>query len=205
MTDGGSATATVPRIRGQIFTARVDFLRQAHGNEALQALLAELPAEDRELLRGVDRDTWYPLAALMRLDRAICARLYAGDPGAYETLGAASARHRTEWLGEHATLVNPHGFFSRVAEEHRRFHDFGRAEYRRTGFTEGELAFTGYSAPDEVFCRSSVGYFRGVIEYLTRVPGIVEEVDCQCHGRPACRFRMRWMGSGKWGRAGGGR
>ncbi len=200
MDDGVTATATEPRIRGQIFTARVEFLRQAHGGDALQALLADLPPADREALRGVDREAWYPFATLMRFDRLICERLYGGDPAAYETLGAASARHRTEWLGEHATLVNPHGFFARVAEDHSRFHDFGTAAYRRTGFTEGELSFAGYAKPDDVFCRSSVGYFRGVIEYLTRVPGIVEEIDCQCHGRPVCRFRLRWMGSGKWGR-----
>lgn len=201
MTERGAATATVPRIRGQIFKARVEFLRDAHGSDAIHALVAELTPADREILRGVDREGWYPLAALMRLDRAICQRFYGGDPACYETLGAASARHRTEWLGQHATLVNPHGFFARAAEEHRRFHDFGRAEYRRTGFTEGELAFSGYEQPDEVFCRSSVGYFRGVIEYLTRVPGIVEEIECQCDGRPACRFRLRWMGSGKWRQA----
>jgi len=185
-------------MKGQIFLARLEYLRDSHGAEGLQRVLAALQAEDRDRLTAVGREAWYPFAMLMRLDKAIAGVLAPGDPTIYERLGAASSRHRTEWLGEHARLVNVHGFLSRVADEHRRFHTFGHAAYHRTGFTEGELLYSEYPEVDEVWCRASRGYFRGAIEFLTGGPVTVEESQCQCRGDGACVFRMRWSGSGAY-------
>lgn len=183
-------------MSGQIFLARLEYLREYHGSEGLQRVLAALTAEDRGRLAGADRGDWYPFAMLMRLDRAIAGALAPGDPAIYDRLGVASSRHRTEWLGEHARLINVHGFLSRVADEHRRFHTFGRAAYQRTGFTEGEISYSEYPEVDEIWCRASCGYFRGAIEFLTGAPASVQEVQCQCRGDAACLFHMRWMGSG---------
>jgi hypothetical protein len=185
-------------MSGQIFLARLEYLREFHGSEGLQRVLASLPAQDRSSLTGADREAWYPFALLMRLDRAIAGVVAPDDPEIFERLGAASSRHRTEWLGEHARLVNVHGFLSRVAEEHRRFHTFGKAAYQRTGFTEGEIAYSEYPEVDEIWCRASRGYFRGAIEMLTGGPVSIHEVTCQCRGEAACLFRLRWMGTGSY-------
>jgi hypothetical protein len=183
-------------VRGQILLARLEYLREFHGSEGLQRVLAALAAEDRARLTGVDREDWHPFGTLLRLDKAIADVLAPGDAGIYERLGEASARHRTEWLGEHARLVNPHGFLSRVADEHRRFHTFGKAVYHRTGFTEGEVAYSDYPEKDLMWCRASRGYFRGAIEFLTGGAVKVEETKCQCRGDDACVFELHWMGSG---------
>jgi hypothetical protein len=183
-------------MSGQIFLARLEYLREHHGSEGLQRVLAALTAEDRSCLSGADREAWYPFAMLMRLDRAIAGVLAPGDPAIYERLGEASSRHRTEWLGEHARLVSVHGFLSRVADEHRRFHTFGKAVYQRTGFTEGEISYSDYPEVDEIWCRASCGYFRGAIELLTGGPARVQERQCQCRGHEACIFNMNWMGTG---------
>lgn len=183
-------------MKGQIFLARLEYLRESHGGEGLRRVLARLPDADRSRLTSVDREAWYPFGLLMRLDRAIAEVVSPSDPTIYERLGVASSRHRTEWLGEHARLISVHGFLSRVAEEHRRFHNFGKAEYRRTGFTEGQLAYSDYPELDEIWCRASCGYFRGAIEFLTGGPAGVEERQCQCRGDAACVFHVHWSGSG---------
>ena len=185
-------------MKGQIFLARLEYLRDSHGAEGLQRVLAALQAEDRDRLTAVGRETWYPFAMLMRLDKAIAGVLAPGDPTIYERLGAASSRHRTEWLGEHARLVNVHGFLSRVADEHRRFHTFGKALYHRTGFTEGEIAYSECPEVDLVWCSASRGYFRGAIEFLTGGPVAVDERKCQCRSDEACVFKLRWMGTGSF-------
>ncbi|MBI3932951.1 MAG: TIGR02265 family protein [Acidobacteria bacterium] len=188
-----TAPGGAPQLRGQLLQARLQYLSK-QGEAAGERVLSSLAAEDREALGSLDREAWYPFGLLIRLDRAIARVLAPGDEGIFERMGEASARHRTEWLGEHATLVSPHGFLSRAAEDHRHFQDFGRASYRRTGFTAGELTFAGYPELDESYCRSAAGYFRGSVALLTGGPVTVEERECQCRGDAACVFAVRWSG-----------
>lgn len=172
--------------------ARFDYLSDVHGTQAAARVLDALEADDRSLLRSLVRESWYPFALLMRLDHTLARLLAGGDPAFFEELGRHSARHRTEWLGEHAALISVHAFLSRVAEQHRSFHDFGRALYRRTGFHSGELAFHDYPEVDAAFCRSSRGYFSGVLALLTERACEVIEATCQCRRDAACLFRLRW-------------
>ncbi len=182
----------VARVRGQLLQARLDYLREAHGSAELARVLGALHASDRECLRALTREGWFPFELLIRLDHVLARLLGNGEARFFEELGRASARHRTEWLGEHAALVNVHAFLSRVADEHHRFHDFGRAAYRRSGFTSGELSFWDYPLVDASFCAASRGYFLGVLELLTGHAARVEEVTCQCHGARACTYHLRW-------------
>lgn len=186
------SAACAPRIKGQLLIARFDYLSDVHGTQAAARVLEALSAEDIGLLRSLVREAWYPFALLMRLDRTLARLLAGGDPSFFEELGRHSARHRTEWLGEHAALVSVHAFLSRVADQHRSFHDFGRASYQRTGFHSGELAFRDYPEVDEAFCGSSRGYFRGVLKLLTDGAAEVVEAACQCRRDAACLFRLRW-------------
>jgi len=184
--------AAIPRIRGQIFQARLAYLRERYGPQGTAAVRAALPEEERKILESVHRQGWYPLRTLLALDRVIGASLAPDDPDIYEHLGAASARHRTEWLGEQARLMSVHGFLSRVAEEHRRFHDFGHAVYRRIGFTKGELSFSEYPEFDDVYCLSARGYLRSAVEFMTGGGALVDEKSCQCRGDAACVFALSW-------------
>lgn len=181
-----------PHLKGQLFAARLDYLRRNHHSDAIAKVLAELPEADRALLKGLDREGWYPFGTLVRFDRTVARLLAPGDPGIFDRLGAASSRVRNEWLGEHASLISPHAFLSLVAEEHQRFHTFGRASYVRTGFTEGEIAFSEYPELDETYCLGARGYIRATVELLTNAPASVEERRCQCRGDDACAFWVHW-------------
>ena len=181
-----------PLVRGQLFLARFIWLRAHHGEESVDAVLSQLTAAEREPLRGVDRQGWYAWASFVHLDQAI-ARLFAPhDPLIFERLGAASATQRTEWLGEHASLVSVHAFLSRVAEDHHEFQNFGRAEYRRSGFEEAEIELSDYPVAYESYCRSALGFIRAAVELLARAPAQVEEPLCQARGDACCRFKVRW-------------
>ena len=189
---GPLAPRPTANIKGQLFEARLAWLREKHGADAVERVLDALPEEDRAVLRGVSREAWYPFGVLIRLDGVIASVLEPDNAAIYEELGMASARHRTEWLGDHARLVSVHGFLSRAAEDHRRFHDFGTAVYRRVGFYGGELEYSGYPESYVVFCRSSRGYFQRAVELLTKAEVTVEESTCQAQGGESCLFRIRW-------------
>src|SRR5689334_20383823 len=104
-----------PHLKGQLFLARFEYLRQHHGPASIETVLRSLPKGTCDLLRGVDRERWYPFSALSLLDTAIAQLEAPLGEDTFDRLGSESARHRTEWLGEHARLFSPHGFLSRVA------------------------------------------------------------------------------------------
>lgn len=182
----------VPSLKGRFFQARFEYIREYYGYDALAGVLAALPETERLRLEGLDRDAWYPFRSLNVLDRCIAQCLAPDDPGLYERLGAMSARYRADLLGEHARLINVHGFLSRVADEHGQLHTFGRISYRRLGFTEGEFHVSDFPEVDEVYCRGSRGYLRAAVELLTGGPAEVSEAGCQCNGEPACVYRLKW-------------
>jgi uncharacterized protein (TIGR02265 family) len=179
-------------LSGQFFVARIEYLRRSHGAEGVRRVLEGLAESDQAQLRGVDAKAWYSFGTLVRFDRMVARLLAPGDPTIYDRLGAACSRFRNEWIGPHAALVSPHAFLSRVADEHRRFHDFGRADYRRAGFTSGAIAFSEFPELDEVFCQGMRGFLRASLELLTAGPVASEESECQARGGPACRFELRW-------------
>jgi hypothetical protein len=181
-----------PCLRGHLFHVRFEYVREYYGYEALAAVMVALPAAERRRLAGLDRDGWYPFRSLNLLDRCIAQRLAPDDPGLFERLGAMSARHRTDLLGEHARLVNVHGFLSRLVDEYGEHATFGRLAYRRLGFTEGELRASGFPEVDEVYCRGGRGYLRAAVELLTGGPVEVLETECQCRRQPACVYRIKW-------------
>jgi len=181
-----------PSLKGRFFQVRFEYVREYYGYDALAKVMAALPAGERRLLEGLDRDAWYPFRSLNALDRCIARSLAPDDPGLFERLGAMSARHRADLLGEHARLINVHGFLSRLADEHHQFHTFGRIAYRRLGFTVGEISAAEFPEVDEVYCRGARGYLRAAVELLTGGPVEVFEISCQCDGQPACVYRLKW-------------
>ena len=183
---------TPGQLRGQLLLSRLEYVRAEHGPAAVERVLRALPEEERARLGGLTRDAWYPFRSLTQLDRAIVSTLGQGDDRLLVELGRASARHRTELLGEHATLVSAHAFLARLAEEHRRFHTYGRAEYRRLGFRHGRISYFDYPETDPVYCLSGLGYIMGAVEQLSGAPARVEEISCQCRQDPSCCFDVTW-------------
>jgi hypothetical protein len=179
-------------LRGQLLQSRFAFLRQ-QAPGTVERVLGALPEEERLVLRGLQPDGWYPFRTLVRLDHAIADVLAGGDPRVFEELGRASARDRTELLGEHAPLVNVHAFLSRTVEAHRRFHNFGKAEYRRLSFTQGQIVYSDYEEVDPSYCLGGKGYLQGAVEMLSGGEARVVELTCQCREDRECRFDLAWQ------------
>lgn len=181
-----------PHLSGILIAARFEFLRQVHGSDTLRRVIDALPGEERARLVGVERDALYPFSTLMVLDRTIAAIVPEGE-SAYDALGEHSARLRNEWLGEHNTLVSPHAYLSRLADDHHRLQSFGQARYKRIGFGEGEISYFAYPELDPIFCRSGRAFLRASLEQLVGKGAVsVEERRCQSRGDEACVFALRW-------------
>src|SRR5687768_6872137 len=75
-----------PHLTGQIFLARLEYLKDKHGAAAIDQVLSGLPAGIGEKLRGIDRERWYPFSALIHLDTAIAGLETEGQADIFERL-----------------------------------------------------------------------------------------------------------------------
>jgi len=181
-----------PHVRGYALLARFDYLKATRGIPGIASVLEACPAPEREQLRGVEAQRWYPFSSLIRLDEAIAKVVGARDSRVFEGLGEASARRRAAWLGPDARLINVHTFLSRLAEEHQDYYSFGQVHYRRLGFREGEMVFSKFPEAHPIFCLSAVGFLRGAVSAVVEGPVTVDERTCQVRGDPVCLFSIRW-------------
>src|SRR5262245_42220161 len=181
---------TSEAIKGTMLQARVAWVREHLDHAAQERLRAALQPPDRSYLDRPPLATdWIPLDRLLSLDIAIAT--VAGGPAedVYRALGHHSATMNLRGVYKAFAVEEPHRFFEQQALLHRRFQNFGTAQYERGGLQSGRLRIEGYAHPTPVFCASGRGYFEGALEMM-RVPGPIQcsEVLCQCSGDPSCLF-----------------
>jgi predicted hydrocarbon binding protein len=183
-------------VRGPLLQSRFEWLRRHHGPASVAHILAALPGAHREALTGVERDSWYPFAAYVALEEAIVRAFGEGSPRLGEELGADAARTRFVWLRGEAPYISVHSLLARAADDHHFFYDFGEACYTRRGFTQGEMALSGFDETSETFCTSFRGYLLAITRLIGAEEPTVDETECQAKGNPRCAFRIRWVAPG---------
>lgn len=183
----------VQQVRGTVLKARLAFVEEHGGPEAVQKVLGALPAEDQQALRLILPIQWYPFTVGARVDRAIMDVLGKGDPRFFETLGESSAERNLAALHKSfLTKGDAHGFLAKAPQIYRLYYETGRREYERTGEKEGVITTHDaetFSAPD---CATIVGWHRRALELCeVKNPKVVEE-QCRAKGAATCRYRVTW-------------
>ena len=67
------------KVKGGALLSRLTFVREQHGEEGVQRVLAQLPAEDRQACSHILTGAWYPFELNERLDSAVAAEMTMGD------------------------------------------------------------------------------------------------------------------------------
>jgi uncharacterized protein (TIGR02265 family) len=179
-------------VKGGLLRARFLFVVMNHGLEAWTQVLATLNDEDRESLKEIALDDWYPLRLLDAVDRAIATEL-GGDDAIYDELGAFSAT--SSLSGPYSSLLNPdvHSFLSQSALIHHAYQDFGAASYEPLSETSGLLKIDYAQAPPPSFCASGTAYFRHAIELCGAHAAQITHTRCTTRGDAACEFYITWQ------------
>ncbi|MGH7656685.1 MAG: TIGR02265 family protein, partial [Gemmatimonadales bacterium] len=171
------------QIKGSVLKARLAFVEELSGENALNEVLKALPEEDRNQLSRILTVKWYPFETGKRLDDSIVKVLGHGKPEFFERLGAASAEHNLG--GIHSGFItpgNPEAFLEKAGPIYALYYETGRREYRHTGEREGVLITYDaetWSAPD---CLTVVGWYRKALQMCgARGVDIVEE-ECRAKG-----------------------
>ena len=182
-------------VKGGLLRARFLFVVLNHGPDAWTRVLATLPEDERQSLKEIVLDDWYPLATLDLLDRAIAEQLADGDneEEVFDRLGEFSAT--SSLSGPYSSLINSdvHSFLSQSALIHHAYQDFGRASYNPLSDTSGLLTIHYDKAPPASFCISGSSYLRHAVELCGARSARVTHTRCRARGDDACEFYFTWQ------------
>jgi predicted ATPase len=122
------------QVKGSVLKARLAFVADHGGKDAVARVEAELTSEERQALQTLLTMKWYPFELGKRLDDAIVRVLGGGRREFFEKLGEASAETNLTTLHQ-AFLVagDPHAFLAKAPQIYALYYETGRREYARTG------------------------------------------------------------------------
>lgn len=182
-------------VKGGLLRGRFLFVVINHGADTWARVLASLPETERESLREIVLDNWYPLGTLDLLDRAIADHLGDGDKedDVFDRLGEFSATSALS--GPFSSLINSdvHSFLTQSALIHHAYQDFGKAVYEPLSDTSGLLTIKYDTAPPPSFCTSGSAYFRHAVELCGARSARVTHTRCRAREDAVCEFYFTWQ------------
>lgn len=190
------------KIKGALLRARLDWLRAREGDEALARVLGRVPESERAVLaESLVPSLWYPTSLLEALDSALAAELAAGaDDEEIEELFEEAGEHVAR---QHARSI--YRLFFRETEPDRVLRvaacvfstyysglaaepqDGDGADGGETPPRGGRLKVDG-GGPSRARCRSTLGYFRGVLSACTEQRVVARETACRAWGDAECEM-----------------
>ncbi len=182
------------KIKGNIIAARREFVKEHFGDAGWEQVLAALPPQDQQTLRGTILSTqWFPFETGSLLDKAIVSVLGHGDTRVFEDLGRQSAVKSLSQM--HKTFLtpgDPQAFMRKAGTIYRHYYDTGRRESRETGPRSGVLTTLDaetFSAPD---CLTVIGWYKEALRQCGAKEVTVVEEECRAQGGSCCRYRLTW-------------
>ena len=182
-------------VKGGLLRARFLFVVMNHSMDTWTNVLSTLPEAERESLKEIVLDNWYPLTTLDLVDRAIAEQLgdSENEEEVFDRLGEFSATSALS--GPYSSLINPdvHSFLTQSALIHHAYQDFGKASYEPLSDTSGLLTIQYDKAPPVSFCVSGSSYFRHAVELCGARSARVTHTRCRARGDDACEFYFTWQ------------
>lgn len=180
------------KVKAGAIQARIAFVRDHGGEDAVRRVLARLSEEDRRECARVLASSWYPFELNQRLDEAIAAEMGMGEK-VFALMGEKSATHN---LGTtHRVFIadrDPHGLLRRAAQIYQAYYDTGRRTYERLGDTKAVLRTYDSETYSRHDCLTVVGWHRQAIEMCGGTNVRVTETKCRTRGADVCEYVCEW-------------
>ena len=174
--------------------ARRDFVRDEFGPLSWNKVLAALPEEDRETLRGsVLASAWYPFELNERLDAAIVEQMGEGDSEIFQRIGARSAERNLG--GPHRAFLSPGDplrFMASAPRIYKFYYDTGDREFVASGPKSGVLSTFGAETFSETDCLTVIGWYKKALQMCGADRVVMKEVSCRARGGECCRYEVSW-------------
>jgi hypothetical protein len=183
----------VAQFKGTIYTSAQLFTESRFGPDAVQRVLAALPAPDRKLLTEITPIGWYPTEPVMAFHHKLDELFGKGDLTVCVELGKYSA----EWalntvLKFFIRFRTPSWLLERSGSLWSRYHDSGRWEVVSSPNLQLSARLHDFQVRDPAFCARFRGWLHRAVELTGGRDPDVREPLCLCKGEPYCEYSARW-------------
>ncbi len=182
------------QVKGSAVTARVRWVRETHGEEALRKVLDALTEEDRQILAGrVLPSAWVPYELFIRLNVAADRAFGRGDHRVCYEMGKFSAEVNLPTLYKlFFRLGSPLFIFRKAAQVWDVHYTSGRLVSLQDGPAAVRIRVEDFAQPHRAHCMSVLGWAVKSIELSGSTTTYAEEETCRVRGGDACEFTLRW-------------
>jgi hypothetical protein len=179
--------------KGSIYASVRLFVEKKYGAEELARCLAELPAEDRQLLESSLPVGWYPLEPVLELHRILDRRQGRGDLSLCREMGEFSSQWQmTVFHRLYLRFKTPHWLIQKAGTMWSNYHDTGHWEVEEVGPNEVIARLHDFGVVDEAFCARFHGWLLGIGALTGVSEAKIDEKHCRCRGAAYCEFVCSW-------------
>jgi predicted hydrocarbon binding protein len=179
------------KVKGGKLSSKLAFVKEAHGQAALDKLIASFPADDQAQLKFVLEASWYSFDLYERLIRAVGQVAGAGDESIYTKMGHHSAERALKGTYRAFVGKNPTDLLQRSAQMHKMRNDPAEMEVIVDGATRCVVKIMQPKSTVEI-CKVSKAFYERSIELAGGRDVHVRETECTGRGDPLCRFEISW-------------
>ena len=183
-------------IKGAAIRARLEFLRERHGEEAVTRTIGTLDPMDQVVLSGtVLPSIWYPFQVLANLDEAVRRGIGDGSHELFEEAGEHVARqHARSIYKVFFRESDPDRVLKLAACIHANYYSgLGRLSVRTTAQGTSRVQVADAPTSSRSNCLTTMAYFRCVLEECCARPVSAKETRCKSWGDESCEFELAWQ------------
>jgi len=182
-----------PKIKGTAFHNRFEYLRQVHGEETLEKILARLSPEDAKALRLPVASEWYPIEAVIRVDAAITDLALGGKVERMAEIGEFSLVQNLTVLYRFLFhVLNTETLLQNGLAAFRKSVSVGTPAYRSLGPREVEVDFEGFNPVAKSYCHFTRGGIVGILKASGLRDYQVTKTACLLDGAKCCTYKASW-------------
>ncbi|MFW5876790.1 MAG: protein kinase domain-containing protein [Myxococcota bacterium] len=182
------------RVKGSLLAHAIEHVRQEHGPDTYQRLLADLPADVRTLAEGVILPiAWLPLEHYEGFLREADRLLGPGDGRVAIAIGEATAEvELTNTHGPFLANATPMLAVQRIPQLYRAYHSAGRVEVQPGTSNGWQISMDGLPPEAHLHPLAMSGFYRRLLELTGARDVRASVVSSRRRGAAPAIATLRW-------------
>lgn len=183
------------KFKGSVYESTRAFVHKEFGQQAVDRILAALPAQSRALLSSATAIEWLPVEPVLHFHHELENCFGKGDMSLCTRAGYFSAGwSMSSILKMFVRMRSPVWLVDKAASVWSRYHDTGRWEVEPSDGHRISAKLIDFEVKDPLFCARLRGWLTGAVELTGGTGAEATEPRCRCRGHEYCSYTILWKG-----------